>query len=98
MKVTKETLAKLPEKEQSLIKSLLIDLQEINDSKLKPAIYIDWCNEHTEWSSERTEPCPDYYGTYTIRNSYNNELIGVEMDLNTLDIVLCALNNYVIDI
>jgi len=95
MKVTNETICKLPEKEQGLVKALLIDLKEINDTKIKLPIDLYWIDQHTEWPCERTEPCPDYYGMYELR--WGTELIGVEMDLDTLDTVLCALYNYVVD-
>ena len=93
MKITEETLVKLPEKEQDLVRALLSDINEINNAQLKPPIYLDWCDEHTQWPCERTDPCPDYYGTYSIRR--DNVTVGMEMDLETLDYVLCALINYI---
>lgn len=95
MKVTNETICKLPEKEQGLVKALLIDIKEINDTKVKPEIYLDWIDQHTEYSPEWTDPCPDYYGMYAIRSEFCGDIIGVEMDIDTLDTCLCLLNNYV---
>lgn len=97
MKVTNETIYKLPEKEQDLVKALLIDIKEINDIKVKPEIYLDWIDQHTEWSPERTDPCPDYYGYYTLRSKITKEMIGIEMTIEDLDMVLCALYNYIFD-
>lgn len=96
MKITNETICKLPEKEQGLVKALLIDIKEINDTKVKPEIYLDWIDQHTEYSPEWTDPCPDYYGMYRIRRSDNDDVLGVEMDLDTLDTSLCLLHNYLI--
>jgi hypothetical protein len=96
MIVKEENINKLPEKEQGLVKALLIDIAEINNhthSNLK----LDWIDEHTEWSPERTDPCPDYYGMYRVVKD-NGEYIGVEMTLDDLDIALCLLHNYLIDL
>ena len=97
MIITEENINKLPEKEQGLVKALLIDIDEINYHKplLSSNIYIDWIDQHTEWSPERTDPCPDYYGMYRIIKS-RGETLGVEMTLDDLDMALCLLHNYLI--
>ena len=99
MIVTLENIKDIPisEKEQELLKALLIDLEEINHNlPLKMSnISIDWIDEHTEYSPERTDPCTDYYGYYRLRQG--NEILGVEMDLEILDYVLCVLSNIFIN-
>ena len=97
MIITEENINKLPEKEQGLVKALLIDIDEINYHKplLSSNIYIEWIDEHTEWSPERTDPCPDYYGMYRIIES-RGKTLGVEMTLDDLDMALCLLHNYLI--
>ena len=94
MIITEETIYNIPENEQGLVVALLNDIAEINDythSNLK----LDWIDKHTEWSPERTDPCPDYYGMYRVVKD-NGEYIGVEMTLDDLDIALCLLHNYLI--
>jgi len=109
MKVTKENIKDIKyfayinrtiEHCQNLLNALLDDISELNNvmkdrGELHRQIYIDYENEHTEYSPERIDPCPDYYGTFTLRfekNPYEN--IGTVMDLDELDTVLCALINF----
>lgn len=98
MKVTYENIEELPidNKDKVILKALLTDIDEINNTNLKDPIYIDWEENHTEYSPERTEPCPDFYGTYSLIRSTTKDKLGVEMDIDTLDIALCLLNNYII--
>ena len=98
MKITEETIDELPKKEQGLVKALLKDVDEINQN-LPPnskKLYLDWIDFHTEYSPERTDPCPDYYGMYRVKREGDSEVLGVEMDLETLDIAICLLNNFVV--
>ena len=83
---------RLPEKlmeAKGLIKSLLEDLKEINRHTDK-MIFIEYQDWHDEYSPERTDPCPDYYGTYALMNGLG-EKIGVNMDTDELDTVICSL-------
>ena len=71
MQVTKENLNLLPEKERDYVKNLLdYDLQEINSFN-KGVFTIHWQEYHDEYSPERTDPCPDFYGMYYIRKDNN---------------------------
>lgn len=89
MKVTEENIKDIPtisDSEKSILRTLLLDLEH---SKLDLELhYQDW---HDEYSPERTDSCPDYYGTFTIRRVDNGESIGVEMDLKELDGTMCFL-------
>ena len=96
MKITELTLCKVPRVEQRLLAALLNDVEEINNNSTK-SLYIDWQDYHNEYSSEWVEPCPDFYGYYTLRNNFNNEKIGVEMTIGDLDMVLCTLYEYIVD-
>ena len=101
MRVTYENIKTLPinDKEKGLLKALLLDIDDINKINFKSPIYIDWQDFHNEWSPERTDPCPDYYGYYTLKSeALEGEIIGVEMTLGMLDDTLCALSNYVINL
>lgn len=85
---------------QKLLKSLLNDLYELNNLLIDKdesyrEIYINYEDKHTEYSPERTDPCPDYYGMFTLRfvkNPY--ETIGDVMSLDELDNALCILINF----
>jgi hypothetical protein len=82
---------------RGLLASLLLDIAELNNQiDERKHIYIDYENEHTEYSPERTDPCPDYYGLFTLRfENKPSETVGGIMDLNELDTVLCALVNFI---
>lgn len=87
----------IPEKEQEKVLALLFDLEDINNVSSPQNLYIDWQDFHNEYFPERTDPCPDYYGYYTLRDEFMPyETIGVEMTLDDLDMALCMLYNYVI--
>ena len=102
MRVTCENYKDIiPEKNQGLIESLLIDLLELNtelENIQEPyrKLYIDYITEHTEYSPERTDPCPDFYGMYKLvfeKNPY--ESVGTEMTIDELDSAMCILINFV---
>lgn len=96
MKITEENIKSLPiESGKRLLKALLKDLEEINQNGVIK-LYIDWIDKHTEYSPERVDPCPDYYGMYRIvLEDDPRETIGVEMTLEELDVAICALSNYI---
>ncbi len=79
-------------KDKTILISLINDLTELNSYiGCNFCIYIE--DKHTEWSPERCDPCPDYYGYYIIGfDPNNNEYIGDYMDLNELDNTLYILH------
>lgn len=84
---------------QSLLKGLLMDLLTLNEilihkNEENRILYIDYINEHTEYSPERTDPCPDYYGMFRLKFKRNDNTVGEEMTLNELDLALLILNNF----
>ena len=99
MIITEDTIDTLliSDYDKGLLKSLLNDLAEINHNLPlhSPNLKLEWIDTHTEYSPERTDPCPDYYGMYRIWRG--SDFIGVEMDLDTLDSALCLLYNFVIE-
>jgi len=94
MNVTYDNVDDLPIKKKLLLKALLKDLDEIN-AKSNKKLYINWIDTHTEYSPERTDPCPDYYGMFQIK--CEDDTIGIEMTIEDLDMVMCALYNYIVD-
>ena len=108
MKVTKENIKDInyiPEyyniaTGRSVLESLLDDIEDINntlkhDGFENKQIYIDYENEHTVYSCERIEPCPDYYGFFRVKYIKSNQCIGDIMHLNELDDCLCLLYDFV---
>ena len=96
MKITSENIESLSisDHEKGLLKALLIDIKEFNSLAPHP-IYIDWQDYHNEYSAERTDPCPDYFGSYRIYSPDCKDFIGIEMNVDDLDISLCILHNYI---
>ena len=95
MKVTKENYKEIiPEEEQSLINALLRDLEDVNEyTEMK--LFIDWQDYHDEYSCERTDPCPDFYGYYTLRfEEVPYDVVGTQMTINELDNSICLLYCY----
>ena len=96
MKITRENYKTIiPKKEQNVLKSLLDDLDDINKYHKDNKLYIDWQDYHDEYSCERTDPCPDFYGYYSVRfENLPNETVGTVMTINDLDSTLCILFSY----
>lgn len=89
-----------PEHCQRLLEGLLVDLATLNSLLIDKhednhILYIDYINEHNEYSPERVDPCPDYYGMFRLRFENNSlNTVGGEMDIDQLDLVLFALNEF----
>lgn len=99
MKVTTETIPTLPieDKDKGLLRALLEDLADLNAHSTKGEVYIDWQDYHDEYSSERTEPCPDYYGMYHLYMTGDFcSMGGSAMELEYLDWAICLLSDYVL--
>lgn len=101
MKLTKQNVKELPvsEYERGLVSALIDDLEEINlNGPINRDLYLDYQDYHNEYSPERTDPCPDYYGYYTVRSAADpTEILGIEMTVEDLDLALCLLYNYAVD-
>lgn len=93
MRINENNISLLPSNiEKDVIKALLKDLDSFN--KMSPkTLYIDWQDYHNEYSAERTDPCPDYYGAYKLIDEKTNDSISIEMNINELDATLCVLCN-----
>lgn len=102
MKVTNDNLNMLPEKERDLAKALLTDILEINNWShvgghgADKDVWLDWQDYHDEYSPERTDPCPDYYGYYAIMQKSKDglEVICDKMPLKDIDWLVCGLLDY----
>lgn len=94
MIITEENINILPKKEQGLVSSLLIDLEDINQCALYP-ISLEWIDVHND-----SEDYPDYYGCYRLiydNNQNIRETIGLEMSLLELDNAICCIHNFIFD-
>lgn len=84
----------VPKEEQDLLCALFDDLDDVNLYN-KNKLYIDWQDYHDEYSYERTDPCPDYYGYYRIKfEKLPHESVGDVMTIDELDNALCILFSY----
>ena len=87
-------------KDCGLFEALLIDLAELNQlledkNEDYRKLYIDFENEHTQYSPERTDPCPDFYGLFALRFEKNPyETVGDYMTIEELDSIMYALINF----
>lgn len=93
----------LIECDRSLLSNLVLDAVSVNMflERINPdrKIYIDYETEHTEYSPERTDPCPDFYGCFTLRyENYPDETIGDPMTIDELDNALFILNDFLLKI
>lgn len=81
----------------SYLESLCIDLMELNNelensNLYHKRIYLDIQDYHNEYSPERTDPCPDYYGMFSLRFENDNYMIGDFIGkLDELDTILFTL-------
>lgn len=81
--------------EKNLLNALLKDIEGLNKvlerNGKRDKVYIDWQDYHDDYSPERTDPCPDYYGYYRLcfEGCLPNDF-GVEMDIYELDRTICA--------
>lgn len=105
MRVTKENIEAINDicsnnkslyNNRMLLSHLVDDINDINEH-INDVLYIDYIDEHTDYSCERVDPCPDYYGCFYIRSEkFPCETLGIEMTLNDLDNAICVLANYVL--
>ena len=82
----------VPKQHQLLVEQLIIDVNNFNNRRVFPnelEIYI--ITHHTEYSPERVDPCPDYYGTYLLKWKNCKEYINDNLTLYELDNHLCTL-------
>lgn len=104
MIVTKETISNIDRdyyKSVTYLKALLEVISDIND-KLHDLgldymqIRLEWEDQHSEYSPERVDPCPDYYGTYCLRRmNGHNDRIGENCSLEDIDEILLVLYDFI---
>lgn len=99
MKITEHNIDKLPAKDVDLVNALLTDIEEINNwqhvggHSSEKDIYLDWQDFHNEYSPERTDPCPDYYGYYALMQLGEDgyETICDKMPIKDIDWLVCGI-------
>lgn len=104
MKVTNDIIKKLDisERDKLLLTSLLKDIDSLNRTiqgslYKKDEVYISYQDYHDEYSPERVDPCPDYYGYYTLvlANDNSQNTLGFPCKINELDHRICVLIEFV---
>lgn len=85
--------------DRSKLVNLVLDAVSVNMylDKINPdrKIYIEYEDSHTEYSPERVDPCPDFFGTFTLRyENYPSESVGDPMTIDELDDALFVLNDF----
>ena len=85
-------------------KSLIEEVDEINAlikrysgafyEGAEIGLYLD--NEHTDYSPERTDPCPDYYGSFQLRWNNGESICDKTFVLKDIDDYLYVINNLLI--
>ena len=104
MKITKDNLKEIKKINDKIninyLESLYIDLIELNNelenkNLSHKKLYIDiqdYHDDYEEYSPERLDPCPDYYGMFSLRFENDNYMIGDFIGrLDELDTILFTL-------
>lgn len=97
MRLNKQNIVNLPINQQNRdsLSGLLTEVDDINN-RLYPfsgkKITVDFQDYHNEYSPERVDPCPDYFGYYRIY--LGNEQISPELTLSELDDHICTLLSF----
>lgn len=87
MRISKNNLDKIDVKpsERKILSGILTDIESLNEMTGRD-FYIDWQHFHNKYSPERTDPCPDYYGFFSIRTETYASTIGdYYEDVTSLD-------------
>ena len=83
---------------QLMLKSILTDLNELNELLINKnesykQLYLDWQDYHNEYSPERVDPCPDYYGYYSLIEG--KKVIGDKMTIEELDNAIFIIKEFI---
>lgn len=77
---------------KSLKESLEEDLKQINNMKVFAPITLVEQDYHNDYSPERTDPCPDFFGQYSLM--CNGDKINYEpLPLDVIDEIVCCIYN-----
>lgn len=72
--------------------AILQDIEQYNEQRIFPYnLEAHIVEHHTQYSCERTDPCPDYYGTIYIKWENCGDHIMDDMNISGLDDVMCAI-------
>ena len=97
MEITKENifaLEKISENDRNILLELLDDINDIN-KYITNELYIDIQHTHDDYSAERTEPCLDYYGFYSLRfKNKPTERVGWFMNIGELDNAVYIISDF----
>lgn len=101
MKITNKNINEVKSIDSTInigyLESLYIDLLELNNelenkNLSDKKLYIDIQDYHDEYSPERTDPCPDYYGMFSLRFENDETILGEYIEsLSDLDTLIFTL-------
>ena len=86
---------------RKLLQALLGDLKDLNDlldrnNKSDKHLVISYIDQHTEYSPERVDPCPDYYGMFKLVFENNHsETIGEPFGLWDLHTIIFVIYDFI---
>lgn len=100
IRITEENYKDFEKNHPILLLNLLSDVEKINVNLVNKGypnrtleIWVE--DKHTEYSPERVDPCPDYYGCYAIRKKNSNECIGEYLaNIHELDTALFYITEF----
>lgn len=78
-------------RETELVFALLQDANEYSNNIFPKTLEIHINEHHTEYSAERTDPCPDYYSMFYIKWNNSNDIINDYFTLSELNEHMCTL-------
>lgn len=75
-----------------LIGAILCDAATYSSNGAFPdELEIHIIDKHTQYSAERVDPCPDFYGMFLIKWASQDDTINDELTLYDLDNNMCTL-------
>lgn len=91
MRITRENADKYYKSsaDRDYVNALMDDIEEINEMTGLD-FFIDFQDYHDEYSPERTDPCPDYFGFVRLKESHapTEESLSVVSTLDEVDTVI----------
>lgn len=81
---------------KELLIALLADLDMINEAIPRRTFFIEVQDYHDEYSPERVDPCPDYYGMFIISDD-DGKTYGEWLDIDSLNCQMSFFYELVVD-
>ena len=96
MRITEENIDRNYESldDRDYVRALMKDIAEINEVTGLD-FFIDFQDYHDEYSPERTDPCPDYFGFVRLKEAHMppGESLGGVVTLDELDTLIYTVHS-----